>query len=193
MTGTRLRWSECVLVGTLLFGVLSTSSTLLLYLALVRPVPGDILSPRPDDVIGLYLAGAIAGTLAWRLLVTVDRATPRRGALAGLLAGLAVYPLTPLVSIAVVRPLALLGILAYQQVTGHGVDLANFPWLRFGLWVPLAFAAFYFLWSAWIGAPVGALLGFVWTKARPRFALAPRLPTCRRPESEHDRSTGDGP
>jgi hypothetical protein len=146
--------------------------TLLLYRALVRPLPGDILNPRPDDLIGLYLAGTIAGTLAWRLLVTADRASPRRGALAGLLAGLAVYPLTPLVSIAVVRPLALLGILAYQWITGQDVDLTTFPWLRFDLWVPLVFAAFYFLWSVWIGAPVGALLGFVWTKARPSFGLA---------------------
>jgi hypothetical protein len=172
MTATRLRWSECALVGTLLFGVLSTSTTLLLYLALVRPLPDDILNPRLDDLIGLYLAGAIAGALAWRLLVTADRASLRRGALAGLLAGLAVYPLTPLVSIAVVRPLALLGVLAYQGVTGQDVDLTSFPWLRFGLSVPLAFTALYFLRSVWIGAPVGALLGFVWTKARPRFALA---------------------
>jgi hypothetical protein len=172
MTGRRLRWSECALVGTLLFGVLCTSATLLLYLALVRPPPDDILNPRPDDLIGLYLAGTMAGTLAWRLLVPADRASPQRGALAGLLAGLAVYPLAPLVSIAVVRPLALLGIVAYQWITGQDVDLTNFPWLRFDLWVPLAFAAFYLLWSVWIGAPVGALLGFVWTKARPRIGLA---------------------
>src|SRR5262245_61228877 len=107
MTSTRPTWSECAMVGVLLFGAVSTSATLLLYLAIVRPLPGDVLSPNPDDVIGLYVASTIAGTLAWRLIVTADRATAQRGALAGLLAGLAVYPLAPLVSVAVVRPLAL--------------------------------------------------------------------------------------
>jgi hypothetical protein len=148
LSRANVTWTECVIVGVLVFGVVGTGSLLVLLGGFIAYLRTDTNFWRDLDlalVICAASAAAVSGIASWRLVVATNEARRRTGALAGLGVGIVVHPLCWLLYFAygaargqfpVDNPLTVVAGAALLTISSLGL-------------------------LGWISAPLGALLGFL--------------------------------
>jgi hypothetical protein len=96
LSRANVTWTECVIVGVLVFGVVGTSTLLALlggFIAYLRADTDFWRDLDPAVVICAATAAAVSGTASWRLVVATNEARRWTGALAGLGVGIVAHPL----------------------------------------------------------------------------------------------------
>src|SRR4051812_43857389 len=91
MARAKVNWTECVIVGVLVFGVVGTSALLAVLGGLIAYIRSDTVFWRdldPAVVICAASAAAVSGTVSWRLIVAPNEASRWTGLRAGLLVGI---------------------------------------------------------------------------------------------------------
>lgn len=153
MSRTRVSWTECFLVGILLFGLLGTDCVLIAIITLVwiiREETSPWTALDPTAVACAVAASSIVGVAAWRLIVRTPDSRPRRGALAGLAVGFLAHPLCWFL-------LTLISIL--RDPTQRGLSLQDMVSSLIFMMVWLSISSLGIV--GLISMPVGAAIGYV--------------------------------
>jgi hypothetical protein len=155
MVATRVSWTECLLTGLLVFGLVGTGGLLLLIMGLVYLIRPDAGTPGtfsfdPSVVAFATVAATLAGAAAWRLIVARSDCPPWRGAVAGLVVGFVAHPLCWFLMI------------LYQTACDPSLRRASAHDVLFNLVFVTSWTSFASLGLVgWISMPLGAALGYL--------------------------------
>ena len=164
MSKVRVTWTESILVGVVLFGLIGTGVVLLFYAGLVYLIRSEVLSWRefdPTMMAFALTATALAGAAAWRLIVATPESSSVRGAFAGLVAGIVAHPLCWFL------------LLVFQTVWDPNLRRQSLTNIFFNVvFMTLLMTISSLGLVGWITAPIGATLGYAAKRLNRHYALA---------------------
>src|SRR5271166_5420122 len=154
--GTRVSWTECLVVGIVVFGLVGTGGVLLLLAGVVSFIRSDtrfwdaVKGTDPSVVACAATAAAIVGVAAWRAMVATTDSGARHGAAAGFVVGLAAHPVgwVLYLIVHVLREPIPAGQSVYAMAFGVAAMTVTFT-----------FSSLVFL--GWMSAPLFAALGYL--------------------------------